>query len=337
MHAAHSKLLRPLLAVLLALALTGCTDGPAAGDGAAVGEADAGAAGYTIVCTTGMVADIARHVAGERAEVIALYGAVDPHTYEPTQRDIEQILAADVVLYSGLLLEGPTQAALESAGERDKLVRAVTKAVEDEAGYLRFPEGASSHPDPHVWHDVAAWGRCALYVGDVLAEHDPADAAGYLKRAEEYQAQLATVDTYAKERIATIPEQQRYLVTAHDAFEYFSRRYDIPVRSVQGITTESEAGIDDINQLVDFLVENKVPAVFVEATVNEANLQAVIKGAAQREWTVTVAGTLYSDSMGAPGTYEGTYIGMIDHNVTRIVRALGGEAPETGLNGKLKP
>jgi manganese/zinc/iron transport system substrate-binding protein len=126
-------------------------------------------------------------------------------------------------------------------------------------------------------------------------------------------------------------------VTAHDAFEYFSKAYGIPVRSVLGITTDSEAGVDDINQLVDFLVEHNVPAVFVETSVNSRNIEAVIEGAARRGWTVRIGGNLFSDAMGAPGTYEGTYIGMLDHNATVISRALGGAAPERGLHGKLAP
>lgn len=290
---------------------------------------------YRIVCTVGMVADIVRQVAGDRAEVIPLYGAVDPHTYEPTAKDIERILLADVVFYSGLLLEGPTQSALERARQRGRVVWAVTDCLLEEPGYLRYPEGATSHPDPHVWMDVAAWSRCVEYVARRLSEYDPAGGETYRHNAAAYQQELARLDDYARRCIASIPESQRHLVTAHDAFEYFSRAYGIPVRSVQGITTESEAGTDDINRLVDFLVTQRVPAVFVESTVNQANLRAVIEGAQRRGWTVRVAGSLYSDAMGPTGTYEGTYIGMIDHNVTTITRALGGTAPPRGLHGRL--
>ncbi|MEZ6064257.1 MAG: zinc ABC transporter substrate-binding protein [Planctomycetaceae bacterium] len=317
-------------ALLVAVGCAGCETGNSSGSASADRPTR-----FRVICTTGMVADLAAHVAGDRAEVIALYGAVDPHTYEPTQTDIEKILAADVVLYSGLMLEGPTQVALESARGRGKLVRAVTDGVARESGYLRFPDGATTHPDPHVWHDVAAWGRCADVVANALAEHDPAHADEYKSRAAAYQQELAAIDAYARERIATIPAAQRHLVTAHDAFEYFSRAYAIPVRSVLGITTTSEAGVDDINRLVDFLVENKVPAVFVEATVNRANLQAVVEGAKRRGWNVRIGGSLYSDSMGPPGTYTGSYIGMIDYNVTLITRSLGGEAPERGFNNRL--
>jgi manganese/zinc/iron transport system substrate-binding protein len=148
---------------------------------------------------------------------------------------------------------------------------------------------------------------------------------------------LVKLDEYAKQSIATIPQDRRVLVTAHDAFGYFARAYDIDVRSVQGLSTESEASVQDINNLVKFIVEKKIPAIFVESSVSEKNVRAIIEGAAQQNWDVKIGGELFSDAMGQPGTYEGTYIGMIDHNVTVIARALGGEAPERGLNGKLSP
>lgn len=322
---------RPEVPLLMLLATVwGCSADPAAASRSA-----APAGKIRIVCTVGMVADIVRNVAGERAEVIPLYGAVDPHTYEPTKKDVERILSADVVFYSGLLLEGPTQSALERARQRGRTVWAVTDCFAGDAGFLRYPDGASSHPDPHVWMDVAAWSRCVEYVAARLAEFDPDGAAAYRANAAAYRQELARLDDYARQSIASIPDGRRCLVTAHDAFEYFSRAYGIPVRSVQGITTESEAGTDDVNRLVDFLVTQQIPAVFVESTVNEANLRAVIAGARRRGWTVAVAGSLYSDAMGPTAAYEGTYIGMIDHNVTTITRALGGAAPERGLHGKL--
>ena len=334
-----SQSLRPRAALialallpLLALLLPGC-NGDSSSQPAGSGGPSEGS--YQIVCTTGMVADIVRHVAGDRAEVVTLFGAVDPHTYEPTAKDVERILNADVVFYSGLLLEGPTQGALEKAAQRGKQVWAVTDVLREDEGFLRYPDGSEEHPDPHVWMDVAAWARCLDTVADNLSEYDPDGKSTYEENAAKEGEELERLDQYAREAIDTIPEQQRYLVTAHDAFDYFSRAYDIPVHSVQGISTESEAGTADINKLVDFLVANKIPSVFIESTVNPANLQAVIEGAAQRDWKVKVGGELYSDAMGPAGTYEGTYIGMIDHNVTRITRALGGEAPAAGLNGKL--
>ena len=173
------------------------------------------------------------------------------------------------------------------------------------------------------------------YIAERLSDFDPEHADEYHANSKQYRARLAELHAYAERVVASIPEQQRILVTAHDAFGYFAEAYGIPVKSVLGITTESEAGVDDINSLVDFLVEQRIPAVFVETSVNSRNIEAVIEGAANREWQVRIGGTLFSDAMGAPGTYEGTYIGMLDHNATVVARGLGGDAPERGLHGQL--
>lgn len=321
-------------ATLLAMGLSaGCESGSTPAGTSAPGGGSSGGR-FTIVTTTGMVTDIVRQVAGERAEVTGIMGTgVDPHLYKPTASDNAKLRGADVIFYSGLLLEGRMDEVLKTANERGKPVYAVTEGIDP--AYVRHPPGFAGHPDPHVWGDVTAWSAATAYVAETLAEFDPPHADEYRENAERYRAELAELDAYVRQVIASIPDGQRRLVTAHDAFEYFSHAYGIPVQSVLGITTESEAGVDDINQLVDFLVENKVPAVFIESSVNSRNIEAVIEGAAQRGWTVRIGGELFSDAMGAPGTYEGTYIGMIDHNATVIARALGGEAPERGLHGKL--
>lgn len=290
--------------------------------------------GYSIVCTTGMVADLVRQVAGERATVEALMGeGVDPHLYVPTRSDIVRLNDADVVFYNGLLLEGQMEHTFRTLASGGKPVHAVTADLP--ADELLTPPEFEGHPDPHVWNDVSLWSRAVESVAARLSEHDPDHAAEYQQRAAAYREQLAQLDEYARTAIGSIPESSRFLVTAHDAFGYFSRAYGIPVESVQGITTESEPGVNDINRLVDLLVRRKLPAIFVESSVNSANLEAVINGARSRNWDVRNGGTLYSDAMGAEGTYEGTYIGMIDHNVTTITRALGGTAPERGMQGRL--
>jgi manganese/zinc/iron transport system substrate-binding protein len=183
--------------------------------------------------------------------------------------------------------------------------------------------------------DVKLWSECVSFVAKKLGEYDGKHADEYRVRAQDYLAELQKLDNYARRSIASIPESQRVLVTAHDAFGYFSDAYQMEVRSVQGISTESEAGVDDINRLVELLVSRKIHAIFVETSVSEKNIRAIIEGTAQRGWTVTIGGELFSDAMGKPGTYEGTYIGMIDHNVTVITRALGGTAPPRGLHEKL--
>jgi manganese/zinc/iron transport system substrate-binding protein len=281
-----------------------------------------------------MVADLVRQVAGAEVEVTALMGeGVDPHLYQPTRSDIVRLRDADIVFYNGLHLEGQMQPTFEQLAASGKRVYAVTADLPQ--GELLFPSGIQDHPDPHVWNDIDLWSRAVDTVAVRLGEFDPPHADTYRANAEKYRKQLDALADYARTAIATIPESSRYLVTAHDAFAYFSRAYDIPVESVQGITTESEPGVDDINRLVDLLVMRKVPAVFVESSVNAANLEAVINGAQSRGWDVHTGGTLFSDAMGAQGTYEGTYIGMFDHNVTTIARSLGGEAPPRGMQGKL--
>lgn len=318
--------------VLAVAAAAGCD----AGTSALTPPADAQRAGapFKIVCTTGMVTDIVRQVAGEHADVEGIMGTgVDPHLFRPTTSDHSRLYAADVIFYSGLMLEGGLESALKKAREKGKPAFAVTDGMDPSR--VRHDAEIAGHPDPHVWNDVRAWSECVGFVAEKLAEFDPPHAADYGSNCERYRTELAGLDDYAKRVIASIPEKQRVLVTAHDAFEYFSRAYGIPVKSVVGITTESEAGVEDINSLVTFLVDQQIPAVFVETSVNSRNIEAVIEGATRKGWTVRIGGTLFSDAMGAPGAYEGTYVGMLDHNATVVARALGGEAPERGMQGKL--
>lgn len=288
-----------------------------------------------IVTTTGMVTDIVRHVAGKRAEVTGLIEAGgDPHLFKPTRHHIKQLSDADVVFYSGLTLEGRMVETFSHLRQSGKPVFAVTESLDKD--YLRSPPDFAGHYDPHVWMDVKAWSQCVDQVARSMSEFDSAHADEYRSNAESLQAELKKLDDYVRASILSIPEKQRVLVTAHDAFAYFSRAYKIDVQSIQGVTTESEAGVSDVNRLVDFLVERKLPAIFVESSVNAKNIEAVIEGAKSRGVTIQVGGELFSDAMGPEGTYEGTYIGMIDHNATVISRALGGTAPAGGMNGKLK-
>ncbi|MHC4948778.1 MAG: metal ABC transporter solute-binding protein, Zn/Mn family [Planctomycetota bacterium] len=231
------------------------------------------------------------------------------------------------------MLEGKMSDALVRVARGGKPVYAVTELV-DEA-YLLEPEALAGHFDPHLWMDVGGWTKAVEAVARALADHDPDRAADYERNAAACIDELRGLDEYARRVIGSIPARSRLLVTAHDAFNYFGRAYGIEVRGIQGISTESEAGLEDINRLVDLLVERDVRAVFVETSVADRNVRALIEGARARGHDVTIGGSLFSDAMGAPGTYEGTYAGMIDHNVTVIARALGGDAPARGLNGRL--
>lgn len=282
---------------------------------------------YQIVCTVGMITDIVRNVAGEHAQVEGIIGeGVDPHLYKPTRGDVVKLSQADVVFYNGLLLEGKMTDVLVRVATSGKPVRAVTEAILEETDYLLDKDDGSEYTDPHVWMDVSGWLRAVPVVVETLSAYDPANADEYEANAAAYMEQLEALDAYAKEAMATIPESQRVLVTAHDAFRYLGRAYGIAVRGIQGFSTESEAGVRDLEELVDFIVERGIPAVFVETSVADKNVRALVEGAKARGHDVEIGGLLYSDAMGQAGTYRGTYIGMIDHNVTTIVNALGGTA-----------
>jgi manganese/zinc/iron transport system substrate-binding protein len=288
----------------------------------------------SVVTTCAMVTDIVRVVAGDRANVEGIIGeGIDPHLFTAGRNDVQKLLAADVVFYSGLMLEGRMADDFARVGRKGKPVFPVTEGIDREK--LREPPEFEGHWDPHVWMDVALWSECVDSVASELGVQDASSAADYKSRADEYRKQLAELDKYIRKVIGTIPKEQRYLITAHDAFGYFAKSYGIEVKAIQGISTDSQAAISDINSLVDFIVEHKVPAIFVESSVSKKNIEAVIEGCGERGWKLRIGAELFSDAMGRPGTYEGTYIGMMDHNATRIARALGGEAPEKGWQGKL--
>jgi manganese/zinc/iron transport system substrate-binding protein len=237
------------------------------------------------------------------------------------------------VIYSGLMLEGKMTDLFVRIG-RSKPVYAITERIDEKKDLLE-PEDFEGHYDPHVWMDVSLWAKCAGEVGKILSEFDAAHAADYQKRTDSYLAQLTSLHEYGKRALGSIPKESRVLITSHDAFNYFGRAYGLEVQGVQGISTESEAGLQRINELVDLLVKRKVKAVFVESSVPRKNIQALVDGAKSREHEVVIGGELFSDAMGAADTYEGTYVGMLDHNITTVTRALGGTAPPRGLNEKL--
>ena len=309
----------------LSLGLAGCGGSGSEGD-----EGETGA--YKVAATVGMVADIVREVAGDRADVVNIIGAgVDPHMFNPARGDIAVLQGADIVFYSGLLLEGQLGDVLEKVG-RKKPAHAVTEVLEQD--YLIHDE-ASNHHDPHVWMDVQGWMKAVEVVAKALSDFDAPNAALYSQNAAAYLERLRELDVYAKRVLGSIPEEQRVMVTAHDAFSYLGRAYGIEVMGIQGLSTESEAGLKDINRLVEVLVQRKIPGVFVESSVSDKNVKALVEGARAQGHELRIGGELFSDAMGKAGTYEGTYVGMIDHNATTIARALGGEAPSGGMSGKL--
>jgi len=290
---------------------------------------------YTIVTTCGMVTDIVRQVAGEHARVVGLMNeGVDPHMYKPTRDDMNTLFDADIVFYVGLKLEGRMTDSFVAVSRSGIPVYPVTEGLDREK--LQEPPEFEGHYDPHVWMDVSLWSECVAFVAKKLIEFDPAHTDDYQANTEAYRAQLAELHEYTRSSIDTIPKASQVLTTAHDAFGYFSDAYGIPVKALQGITTEAEASVDDVNQLVSFLVERKIGAIFVESSVNQEGIKALLEGCQSRGHKVVIGGELFSDAMGASGSYTGTYVGMMDHNATTITRALGGEAPKDGFRGKLK-
>ncbi|MBX3119922.1 MAG: zinc ABC transporter substrate-binding protein [Fimbriimonadaceae bacterium] len=273
-----------------------------------------------IVATTGMVGDLARRVGGEHVTVDVLMGAgVDPHLYKASPGDITKLTSADLVLYSGHHLEGKMADVLVQVG-RKRPVLAVTERIPEDQ--LLSDVVNTEFPDPHLWFDVALWSKGLDPVAEILSEVDPANAEAYRANAEGYRKELLELDAEIRAQVATIPKPRRLLITAHDAFRYYGRAYGIEVRGIQGISTESEAGLSEINRLVDLIATRKVTAVFVETSVSAKNVQALIEGAQQRGLKVRIGGNLFSDAMGAPGTPEGTYQGMVRHNTKQIVQAL---------------
>ncbi|PIV76467.1 MAG: manganese transporter [Rhodobacteraceae bacterium CG17_big_fil_post_rev_8_21_14_2_50_65_11] len=288
---------------------------------------------FSVVATTGMIADTAREIGGDHVEVRALMGpGVDPHAYRQTRSDIVAMTRADLVLRHGLFLEAQMEEVFADLG-RSRTVVAVAEAMP--RNLLLSHDDYENRFDPHIWIVPDLWRHAVIEIRDALSAADPANADAYRANAETFSAELETLSDYATRALATVPAPQRVLLTAHDAFNYFGQVYGFEVLGIQGISTESEAGLVRISEMVDLLVDRNIAAVFVESSVSDRNIRALIEGAAARGHDVQIGGQLYSDAMGDTGSYEGTYLGMIDHNVTVITRALGGEAPERGMAGQL--
>ncbi|MBC7133754.1 MAG: zinc ABC transporter substrate-binding protein [Roseovarius sp.] len=286
-----------------------------------------------VVTTTGMIADTARVIAGDHAAVRALMGpGIDPHSFRQTRSDIAALTRADLVLWHGLYLEAQMEEFLHRLAARRTVV-AVGEGV-PEALRIAHPDHEGRF-DPHVWMVPELWQHVAGRITEALGAARPGAVPDFTRNADALRMALDRLGRYARETLATVPPAARVLVTAHDAFGYFGRAYGFEVAGIQGISTESEAGLARIRDLVDLIVARGIRAVFVESTVADRNIRALIEGAAARGHAVRIGGELFSDAMGPSGSYEGSYEGMIDHNVTTIARALGGQAPERGLNGRL--
>jgi manganese/zinc/iron transport system substrate-binding protein len=311
-----------LAAVSFGLVAAACSREPErAGAEGAAGSAN----GMRVVATTAMIGDVAREVGGDRVRVTDLMGeGVDPHLYKASPGDVRTLAGADLILHNGLHLEGRLGDVIERMAARTSVVRVTEGIPEDKL--IRLAE-SSGQFDPHAWFDASLWGLVALRVRDALIEKDPAGKDVFTANAAAYGAILEDLHAYAKATLATIPEPNRVMVTAHDAFGYFGAAYGLEVLGIQGISTDSEASLRDINALVDTLVSRRVPAVFIESSVPRKTVDALIEGCRGRGHSVIVGGELFGDAMGRAGTAAGTYAGMMVHNIDVVTTALGGVVP----------
>ena len=274
----------------------------------------------SIVCTTGMIGDAVNNIVGDNAVVISLMGpGVDPHLYKVTQSDIKKLLNADVIFYNGLHLEGKMGEVLSKMAEQ-KPVIAICDGLKKKQ--LRATSEFEGNYDPHIWFSVKVWTNVVRFIGKSLAEIDLIHASFYQVNTTKHVEELISLHASTIEKINTISENQRVLITAHDAFGYFGREYGMEVKGLQGLSTAAEYGLKDVITMVDFITDHKIKAVFVESSVSDRSIKAVMEGCKDKGHTVVIGGTLYSDAMGAEDKPEGTYIGMVKYNVATIVNAL---------------
>jgi len=312
------------LTLWLAIMVAGCTPSPSVSQHH---EAGTDSPRLRIVTTTGMVRDMVLALVGPEAdrgvvEVRAIMGpGVDPHLYQPNRGDSVRLLGADVVVYHGLHLEGR----LGDVLRRRTAVNGPSIAVGELLPTDQLLSADAGVHDPHIWMDVSLWSQAVARLAEELSPLLGIERSVLDKRVADYQAALAQLDRWGQAAIDTIPPQQRILVTAHDAFQYFGRRYGVSVYGVQGVSTISESAISDINRLVDLIVANKVPAIFFETSVSRRQVDAIVEGAQRKQMNVSSDWSLFSDSMGAEGTATGTYLGMMRHNFAIITKALGGD------------
>ena len=271
-----------------------------------------------VLSTTGMLYDAVLNIARDSVEAQALMGAgVDPHVYKVSHGDVEELQRADLILYNGLHLEGKMGEVLEGQA-RVKSVLAVAEALPREK-LLAVGQGVY---DPHVWFDVGLWQEVVKEISWALQEHDKRNRDFYIANTEAYLRDLQSLDVWVRDTLSGIPESQRVLLTAHDAFGYFGRAYDIEVLGVQGISTQSDVGLRDITDLVDLVLERKLSAIFAETSVSDRSIRAIVEGCREQGHVLHIGKSLYSDAMGAFGTEEGTYKGMVRANVRHITEAL---------------
>jgi manganese/zinc/iron transport system substrate-binding protein len=271
-----------------------------------------------VTATVGMVGDAVANIGGDLVDITTLMGpGVDPHLYKPSANDIDALGDTDLIVYGGLHLEGRMVELFEKIHELGIPTVPVAEAIPEDRLLL-----LGGNHDPHVWFSVPLWRLAVEAARDALIEHVPDHGDTFATNAAAYDEELATLDAYVRERTATVPEERRVLITAHDAFGYFGDEYGYEVHAIQGFSTATEAGAGDIQDLADFITQREIPAIFVESSVPPSTIEALREATRSRGWQVAIGGELFSDAMGTAGTPEGTYIGMVEHNIDTIVTGL---------------
>lgn len=276
---------------------------------------------FQIVTTTSMITDLAQNIGGEKVEIQGLMGAgVDPHLYKASEGDVSKLSGADMILYGGLHLEGKLVEVFEKMQKQNINTIAVSDALDKNTliGSTHF----ASNYDPHIWFDVQNWIKITQFVADKLSEAQPENKTYFQNNAKAYLIKLQALDAEIRAEIETLPVDKRRLVTAHDAFSYFGRAYQFDVVGLQGLSTATEAGVQDVQKSAAYIIDHKVKAVFIESSVPKRTVEALQAAVNSKNHNVVIGGTLYSDALGNPGTPEGTYIGMFKYNVKTIVTAL---------------
>lgn len=273
-----------------------------------------------VVTTTSMITDLVKNIGGDYIETQGLMGAgVDPHLYKASEGDVSKLAGADVIFYNGLHLEGKLVEVFEKMGTSKKTV-ALGEFLSKE-GLIGSDYFASNY-DPHVWFNIGYFKQFATTVTDQLSKADPTNAANFKANEKEFLQKLDTLERSVNKTIASLPAEQRILVTAHDAFNYFGKAYGFQVVGLQGLSTATEAGVQDVQRLSQFIIDNKVKAIFVESSVPRRTIEALQAAVLSKDHEVVIGGSLYSDALGDAGTVEGTYIGMFEYNVNTIINAL---------------
>ena len=274
-----------------------------------------------VVTTTSMITDLVKNIGGDSINIQGLMGSgVDPHLYKASEGDVSKLVNADIIFYNGLHLEGKLVEVFEKMGSASKTPIALANELDKKT--LIGSDYFASNYDPHVWFDIDYFKQFAYKVTSILSEKDPKNASVFEANKTKYISELDRLQNKVKSVIETLPKEKRILVTAHDAFNYFGKAYDFEVVGLQGLSTATEAGVQDVQKIATFIIDKQIKAIFVESSVPKRTIEALQAAVKSKGHDVEIGGTLYSDALGNAGTIEGTYIGMFDYNVKTIVDAL---------------